>query len=238
MKKISRLERLAKKDERQIIRRIFTLSVFSIILAIFIFTLGIPLLGNLADTFETIFKKGQDKAAESQTLVSPTLDPLPEATNSAEVTIGGISTTGILVAIYRDDEKVGTADVKDGRFLFEKLTLKNGENKIMAKSVGSQDQESDFSEQIIITLDKEEPRLEVETPSDGQSFSQNNRIRVAGLTDNDAQVYANGFLAYVASEGKFEVYVPVAEGETTIEVKAIDEAGNTKVESRKVSFKK
>ena len=135
MKKISRLERLAKKDERQIIRRIFTLSVFSIILAIFIFTLGIPLLGNLADTFETIFKKGQDKAAESQTLVSPTLDPLPEATNSAEVTIGGISTTGILVAIYRDDEKVGTADVKDGRFLFEKLTLKK-ELLALEKAIG------------------------------------------------------------------------------------------------------
>ena len=135
-------------------------------------------------------------------------------------------------------QKVGETKVVNGKFQFENLTLSEGENEISAKSISQSGKESDFSASIKVILDKTPPKLDVESPSDGQSFSQDNRIKVIGKTDKDVQVYANGFLASVNNEGNFEVFVPVSEGESSIEIKAVDEAGNAKTETRKVNFKK
>ena len=161
-----------------------------------------------------------------------------QATNSANLTISGFSQDETKVVIYNDLQNVGEAEVESGKFQFENLKLKDGQNEISAKAISKSGKESDFSGSVKIILDKEPPKLEEDTPSEGQSFSQDNRIKVSGKTDKDAQVYANGFLASVTAEGNFEVLVPVLEGETTIEIKATDDAGNTKVESRKVNFKK
>ena len=50
------------------------------------------------------------------------------------------------------------------------------------------------------------------------------------------RILANGFLANVGSDGKYEVTIALSEGENTIEVKAIDSAGNTSVAKIKVDF--
>lgn len=238
MKRILRVQRLARKEEGAIVKRIFYLTFFSILLAIFIFTLGIPLLGKFADALNIIFdNKNESQVGEKNIPRPPTIDQLPQATNGAKLVISGFSDEGTTVEIYLNSEKFGQVETKDRKFSFEDLVLKNGENKISAKAKADSDKESDFSQTQTVFLDKDEPSLVIENPTDGQSFSGNNRVRVAGQTDPDAQVYANGFLASINPEGKFEVFVPVPEGETTIEIKAIDEAGNSKIETRKVHFK-
>jgi len=238
LKRTTRLERLAKKEERETVKRIISLSFLSLILAILLFTLGIPLLGKFADFLDLFFKKSETVTVSKEIPNPPRLNPLPSATNSAQLTVDGFSDTGTKVVIYLNSEKAGETNIADGKFHFEDLFLKKGENRIWAKTVSFDERESDSSQSQIIIQDLEEPRLLVETPIDNQSFSGDNRIKVLGKTEKDAQVYANGFLASVDLEGKFEVFVPVAEGETTLEVKAIDEAGNIKVETRKVTFRK
>lgn len=238
MRKTTRIERLAKREERVIVRRVISFSILTIILGIFLFTLGIPILGKFADFLEVIFKKdGEQAASVAKTPQPPTLDELPQATNSAKLAVSGFTSDGETVEIHLNGEKVGQVKVGERKFIYEDLVLKDGENKISAKAVVD-DKQSDLATTKTVVLDKEAPKLEIETPSEGQSFSGNNRIKVLGKTDRDAQVFANGFLASVDIEGKFEVLVPVAEGESTIEVKAQDLAGNTKVETRKVNFKK
>jgi len=239
MKRSLRIERLARRDEKIIIKRIIYLSLFSLILAIFLFTLGLPLLGKFADLLETIFKKNeQSQVADKSQPQPPRIDPLPEATNSAKLTVSGFSTSGTSVDLYLDDSKLDSIDLTSGRFVFENVFLKNGENLIKVKVVNNSGTESEFSQTETVILDTEAPFLEIENPFDGQSFSGNNRIKVLGKTEKDASVYVNGFLASVDTEGKFEISVPVGEGESSIEIKAIDEAGNVKIETRKVNFRK
>ncbi len=78
----------------------------------------------------------------------------------------------------------------------------------------------------------------IDTPIEGQNFSGNNRVKVNGQTEKNAQVFASGFLANVDSDGKFDVTIPLAEGENNVEVKAIDDAGNVKIVKLKVNFQR
>ena len=239
IKRTPRLERLSRKEETKVVKRIVYLSIFSIILAVFLITLGIPILGKFADFLNLVFRKNEISQVDTKsTPRPPILDSLPQATNSASLAISGFSQDETKVVIYNDSQNVGEAEVVSGKFQFENLKLKDGQNEISVKAISKSGQESDLSQSVKIILDKEPPKLEVESPSEGQSFSQDNRIKVSGKTDKEAQVYANGFLASVTADGNFEVFVPVLEGETTIEIKATDDAGNTKVETRKVNFKK
>lgn len=231
-----KIERLARREEKTIIKRIFVLSFVSLALAVFIFTVGISLLGKFTDLLGLVFKGKQD-VAQSVTLQPPVLDDLPQATNSAKLVVSGFIPSGDAVEIYLDGEKDGDATVDGSKFEYEDLVLVDGENKISAKAVNGDDT-SDESETVIVVLDKTDPKLEIESPTDGQTITGNNRVPVVGKTDKDAQVYANGFLASVDFDGQFEVFVPVSEGESTIEIKAIDSAGNVKVEQRKVMFRK
>lgn len=231
------IQRLARREEKLILRRIISLSILSVILAIFVFTVGVSLLGKLTDLLGLVFKGKEDTTSETGTVQPPILDDLPQATNSAKLTVKGFVSDGDKVEIYLDDKKLGDTEVADSKFEYEEVTLLNGENKISAKAVRG-DKTSDASRVAVVVLDKEEPKLEIESPTEGQTFAGNNRILVSGKVDGDSQVYANGFLASVDFENKFEVFVPVVEGESTIEIKAVDPAGNTKVEKRKITFRK
>jgi len=48
-KRILRVERLARKEERATLKRIVTLSIVSFVIAVFLFTLGVQFLGKFAD---------------------------------------------------------------------------------------------------------------------------------------------------------------------------------------------
>ena len=234
----SRIDRLAKKEEKATIKRIVYLSILSIILSIFLFTLGVPLLGKFADALDVVFKKKDVATADKSAPQPPNLDELPEATNIAMLPISGFSQDGVKVLVYLGSDKVGEANIENGKFKFDGVSLKEGDNKISVKAVNNVGKEGSTSDVKTVIYDKQEPKLEINTPSEGQSFSGDNRVKVSGKTDRDVQVYANGFLALVGTEGNFEVLVPVSEGENTIEIKAVDAAGNQKAEKRKVNYHK
>jgi hypothetical protein len=232
-----RIQRLARREEKAILKRVTVLSVVSLVLTVLLFTIGISLLGKFADLLSLVFKDKEDNPGQVTSLLAPILDELPEATNGAKLNVHGFVSDGEKVEIYLSGEKVGEAEIEENRFEFEDVSLKEGENQISAKTI-SGDRNSESSKTVIVIFDQEEPKLEIEIPTEGQNFVGNNRVNVRGKTDKDAQVYANGFLASVDFEGNFEVFVPVSEGETSIEIKAIDSAGNTKTETRKVNFRK
>lgn len=237
MKRISKIERLARKEEKETVKKIFLLSAISIVLAVGLITVGVGVLGRASELFSSLLGGKNKTISQDAEVRKPIIDTLPEFTKETEITVSGFGEDDSRVTVFINEDLVGESEVLDGKFLVEKVVLTEGENNIYAKAKKG-DSESQQSEVHRVTVDKFEPKLEIETPSEGQSFSENNRVRVFGKTDSDAQVYANGFLASVSVDGHFEVFVPVAEGETSIEVKALDEAGNSKVETRKISYKK
>jgi len=239
MKQRYRINRLAKKEEAATVKRIFALSAISALLALFMFTLGIPLLGKFADFLELILgSQNQQQSPDGKSISAPNLDPIPAATNSANLNIRGFAAEGESVELYLNNNPSAKTETTSGNFSFEDIKLQDGENSIAAKSLSSTGQESEFSKTLTINLDTQSPALTVENPQQNQSFSANNRIKVSGKADQDSQVYANGFLANINSEGQFEILIPVAEGDSQVEIRAIDEAGNVTVEKRNIHFSK
>ena len=237
MRKINRIERIARREEKNTIKRIFILSIVSVVLVFLLLTLGVSLLGKLTDLLGLVFKgKTSAPSSENITLQPPILDSIPQATNSAQLKITGFSSDGKKVEVYKNGEKVGDTTVDGGRFSYEDITLSTGSNEITLKTVSDTGSSSDFSRAVTIVFAKKEPKLQVDTPTDSQNFSGNNRIKVAGQAEKNAQVFANGFLANVDGDGKFDVTIPLMDGENTIEVKALDEAGNVKTVKLKVNF--
>lgn len=232
-----RIEILSRREEKRRIRKTVYLAFGSIVLIIFLFTFGVPILGRFADVLDTVFKNKADTQNTNVTLEIPRLDELPQATSSARINISGYAQDEITVEVFLNGEKEGSTISSGGRFNLENATLKNGDNEIRARET-TDGKEGEFSQAAIVKLDKDEPLLEIESPTEGQAFSGVNRIQVSGKTDRDGQVFANGFLANIDSDGKFQVFVGLKEGENEIEVKAIDLAGNTRIEKRKVHFSK
>lgn len=237
MKRINRVQRLARREEKDIVKRIFLLSAVSVVLIFILLTVGVAALGKFAD-FLGLFFKGQNAVQTEETnILAPILDTVSDMTNSENFKLAGFSATGEKVEIYKNDEMVGEAPLESGKFEYE-ILLEIGENRIAAKAIGANGVSSDFSSSVVMTLDKTEPKLEVTNPTAEQSFFGDNRIKVQGKTEADAQVFVNGFLANVAAGGDFDVMIPLSEGDNEIEVKALDEAGNTNIVKIKVNFRK
>lgn len=234
-RRVQRVDLLTKRTEKLQVRKSFYLTVVSIIIAVLIFTFGIGILGGFADFLNRIFTNDSG-AGTNDALQPPFLDDLPVATNSAKLKVSGLALEAKKVSFYLNGEKIGETDVSADRFSYEDVNLKEGDNEVKVKSQGEEENESDFSKIYNVIFDKKEPELTVESPTEGQTFSGNNRITVKGKSEKDAQVYANGFLASINFEDKFEVFVPLNEGDNEIEIKAVDIAGNTKSQKIKVRF--
>jgi len=194
-----KIERLDSKDEKDTIKRIFLLSAISIILAIFLFTFGIAILGRMADFLELIFQKNNPNSnLEDTELRVPVLDKLLSATNSAQLAISGFAGNDVIINIYLNDNKIGETKVEDNKFTYDSILLSNGNNRIKVKAI-SENRESVFSEENKIILDTEEPDLEIISPEENKSFKGDNRITVKGITEPDSQVFANGFLTKLSA---------------------------------------
>ncbi|OGD97213.1 hypothetical protein A3A49_02425 [Candidatus Curtissbacteria bacterium RIFCSPLOWO2_01_FULL_38_11b] len=238
MKRIYRVQRLARKEESAIIKRIFYLSIISVALVIVIFTIGIPLLGRFADLLDSVFNNNTSTISEGEIPLPPAVDTLPPTTNQLTITISGFSTNSLKVEIYKSGQLIDETNVDNGKFEFKDFRLDDGENRLSFRSINASGKSSDYTPEVVIILDKEPPDLEIQNPTEGQIFIENNKIKVSGKTEKNAQVFASGFLANVNNDGNFEVFISLVEGENKIEVKAIDDAQNTTIKEIKVEFKR
>ncbi len=189
-------------------------------------------ISNAKDSQETAVKK------ETVYVTTPILDPTFTATHSATVDISGRIPQKLTVKLYVNDTLVDKiTPSKDKTFTFKGVSLEKGTNTIQAKAENDDKKESDFSNTITIDYKNDKPKLTVENPSDGKTFSKDdNAALVTGTTDTGNKVTVNGFQAIVDSEGKFTYNLPLQGGENTIKITATDDAGNTTDMERKVTY--
>ncbi len=213
------------------------LSVLGIILIVLlIFKFGIPLLVNFS-----LFLSGSQNKIETSVqgpsfIAPPILDSFPQSTASANIVISGIASKGQTVNLYINDNLVDTVKAEsDGKFSF-KETIKPGESTIKAKVIIDK-KESDFSNVIATAFKNAPPSLNINSPTDGQSFSKDQSTAdVRGTTDTDVKITVNGFWAIVDSNGNFSYSLPLRGGENKITVTAIDAAGNKTEREVKVTY--
>jgi bacillopeptidase F len=233
-----RTSRLARNIERKT-RKNLIFSIFGIIVVIFlVIKLGIPMLVN----FSLMLSNQNDKATTTQTssnpsfIAPPVLNPLPSATNSADLVISGTGNTGQNVRVYINNNLVDeTPTKKDGSFSIDE-TLKKGTSTIQAKSELN-GKESDFSDSLTIVFNDTKPNLDLTSPSDGQTFSKDqNTAPVSGKTDPDVKITVNGFWAIVDDNNNFSYSLPLQNGDNQIKVIATDNADNTTEKDIKVTY--
>lgn len=233
--------RLSRKIENQS-RKNLILTILGIIVVVgFLVKFGMPLLIN--STLLVINAKNEDSQEQSKTktvsfIPPPILDPTFNATNSANVTISGSAGENQKVNLYLNGELIDSQSVKtDGRFYFKNIKIINGENIIKTKAVTESNKQSEFSNILTITFKNTPPTLSLDSPSDGQSFSKDDKYaNVSGKTDPGVKVTVNDLWAIVDTDGKFSYSFPLQNGENKIKIQAVDEASNKTEMERKVNY--
>jgi len=219
--------RLSRKEERRTIIQIGLIITGTVILLFSLFKFGLPLLFSLTSSIINMKPKAAASKDKSLEIVSPPILEAPyTATTSSSVKISGSSDPNSNVSIYVNDIVLQTllAD-KDGKFDFS-MDLVPGLNRLMAESVTTDGQKSTKSSPLDISYITKPPKLDIDTPSDKQTFNNSNAFEIRGTTDTNVSVIVNDRAAIVSSDGKFSLFYRFQNGENKLKFSAIDQAGN------------
>lgn len=201
-----------------------------------LYKFGIPLLITTALIISGTNSSPPESQNQAAFIAPPVLNPLPSATNSAEIVISGVSAPKQTIDLYLNEELVNQIKTKDvGTFSFEEK-LNPGENTVKVKATADSTS-SEFSQTLIVSFKSAAPSLTINSPSDGQSFSKDqNTVTVSGSTDPNVKITVNGFWAITDDSNKFSYTLPLTPGENKIRVVATDQAGNKKDVELKVIY--
>lgn len=171
---------------------------------------------------------------------SPIFSGLPTATKDENIIIEGFAQKGMTVKLFVNGPERGKTTVdNEGVFTFLDIKLIPGRNTIFAKAIDSYNNESDKSQTHTVILDKDSPKIEISEPKNESTVRNlNSRIEITGEVNEKAQIYINGRMVIQKPDYTFSYLLGVDEGWTTVEVKAIDEAGNDSLEKIKVKYER
>lgn len=198
----------------------------------------------LLEQFSLLVGRGNtdDQAEEvnEDILFPPILDTLPEATNSAEITIRGFAQNADRVEVYINDIKKDTVTIgtKDGSFVIDDIRLYEGNNAVSAVAYGPRNTKSESSDPMTVFFKQGSVKLVVESPEDGATVQGNNKFEVRGLTDPENSLTINGRWTRVSTDGTFKSTFELSEGENGFQVVARDRAGNETSIARTVTYTK
>lgn len=232
----SRLSRTAEKQSK----KSTILSIIGMIIVIGLLAkFGTAILTNI-----TIFLSGSQNtpttthSAADVFVAPPVLNPLPNATNSAQTNVSGKAMAKQTINLYVNDTIVDkTQTAKDNTFEFKEITLSKGENVIKTKAINEQEKESDFSNSSTIVFKSDAPTLTIDSPSDNQTFQKDDSpVTVKGKTDSGVRITINDLRAIVDDSGSFSYNLPLKGGDNIIKIVATDQAGNKTELQRKVTY--
>lgn len=234
MRRKSRLSVYQEKRNRKTI----LFSIVGIIIVLFVlFKFGINSIVNFS-----LFLSGNkdSNSPASKNLLSfvsaPILDSMPSATNSAEIVIKGSADKDTNIDLYINGKQTDNIDTDSkGRFEFQE-NLPKGESLIQAKAK-YKDKKSDFSNSYTISFTNSAPKLDLSSPTDGNSFHREDKsVNVQGQTDLGVTVTVNGFFAIIDESNKFSYTLQLHDGDNEIKIIAIDAAGNKSEKDIKVNY--
>jgi len=230
--------RLGRKKIKQAYFKIFSAITFSILLILAVIYLGIPglvklsgFLGNFRSSFEPV------PTSDTTPPFPPRLEPISEATNSAEITVKGFSEPDSTVELFLNGETYKRVLAsKDGGFE-AKIILQEGENRLLAQVTDNANNVSQPSQTLFITYRKSGPKLEISEPKDNANFRGGDRtINIQGFSDSETTVTINDRYVILNQDGSFSYPYSLSDGENLIKIIATDLAGNETIVERKVNY--
>jgi bacillopeptidase F len=182
-------------------------------------------------------KEPPQKQESIALVTAPMLKAEYSATDSARIDISGDSSTDTgTVELYLDNELVDKMKLHDRNFTFQDVKLNDGQNSFTARLV-TNNNKSDFSDELIILKTDEKTAIEELSPSDGQEFKKGDeRIEVKGKTNALNTVTVNGSRAIVDQNGGFSYMLQLHDGDNEIKVEATSPSGKTADQTIHVKF--
>lgn len=224
----SRRQRVSEiKSEKKLIYAV----ILGITAVFLLFFYGVPALINMSVFISGLNHKNAPAQAQnpnSVVLFPPTLQPLPEATNSATIDVSGIADKNEKITLFRADQQLDTQDTKDnGRFLFPNVNLNPGQNYFTAAAQDAKGNKSSNSSSVSIFYKNTPPKLEINSPQDNASIISDNKfVVVSGKTDPQSTISVNDHIAVVNPDGSFSYQQSLNDGDNTLKITAQDNAGN------------
>lgn len=212
----------------------------SIAILVFLLLFGFKILVGFSLLVDTIRGGSPANQNTQSLLLSPSLDPLPAATNSATLIIEGSGTPGAILILYVNEGEAQKLTIgPDGRFSLPSVKISEGTNTISAKISDEKQNISDLSNVLTITSKRTPPSLEIAYPTSNTTITgDKNTIDVSGKTEQDTVITINDRLAVVSSDGSFRHQYQLREGENTLKIAATDMAGNQTIIERRITYQK
>lgn len=224
-----------KKSSKQALKYFLLIILFLFLLVRF----GLPGLIKLAAFIGDLRSSSQPIEKQDQLPPRPPiLNPVSEATSSAEINLSGYAEAGSTIKLsIRGITVADNVADNEGTFEFRGVHLREGSNEVFVVAIDDQGNVSEESTTYKITVDMTAPGLNLESPSDGDKFYDNdNPITIKGSSDEGADIRINGRFIRVGIDGNFEMSLSLSEGDNEIEIKAMDEAGNETVKKMTVNY--
>lgn len=218
-------------------RLIITLVVIIGLIFIF-FTWVLPfIIGHLSFLNSYKSKDSAEVVTIDEAIAPPVLFIPYEATNSASIPISGYATPLSKIEVYINDSlKAAINSDADGKFTTDQVGLEDGTNNIYAVTLNDAGKKSLPSKTIRLLYSNDKPILSVSEPADGTEIRGDKKVKVAGKTDPNDTVTINGSTAIVNSDGIFETFVPLNDGDNTLTIVAANSFGNNTQTTRLVKF--
>lgn len=206
------------------------------------FTASIPLSSGqntiTATATDTVGNTAQDTVTVARATSGPSL-VITSPVDGSATNVQTISVTGTVsdsVSTVSSVTVNGVQATVTGGTFSASVTLSNGENTITVvagNAVGLS-----TTEIVAVTLDTDNPVLNVTSPTDGAILSSNT-VPVSGTatdsTSGIASLTVNGATVPVGTDGSFSANVAMPDGAGSITVTATDRAGNTAQVTRSIT---
>jgi len=147
-------------------------------------------------------------------------------TNNAALTVAGVTEPGVIVTVN------GVAAQTQNGMISHTVRLVSGPNFILVKAVDAAGNVAVMNRTA--TLDQVPPALSITNPASGSRVPES-KVMVRGLTDPGSAVTVNGVSAQMERTGRFTAEIPLSEGENSIVVTSVDQAGNPTTKIIKVT---
>ena len=161
----------------------------------------------------------------------PVLDPITSPTNQKNVDVTGTVPNAtpdnpLSVTVLVDGVEAGSADVNDdGSFTVQDVILSKGENTITAYAVDKAGNQSELSDPVRVTLDQTPPKVNFIIAE----YTNKPQAMLVGWSDEELSeltVILNGERNALTPALSFRWTATLAEGKNTVQIEAIDLAGN------------
>lgn len=232
------MSRLRRYEDHKSQKKLSIAVIGSLALLVFLAVFGLKILVGFSLLVDRIRGNSPATQTQSSVLLSPTLDPLPEATFSATLALSGKATPGMKLIVYLDDTEYKTLIVPDdGLFTVDDIAVDEGQVSLKSKIADDKDNTSDYSNTLTVTIDRKPPTLAVSKPEEGLTIQDgSHKAVIEGQTDSDSKVIVNDRIVVVRADGSFVYTMPLADGENTLNIIAIDPAGNRTTVERRVTY--